>query len=526
MVNTRAADRAYLDVNDAFLQLTGYTRQELLGRPSTDLNLWADPDQRQHLLQLFSTQDRLVDAEFAFRQKSGALRIGLMSAEHIELNDEACVLTSMRDITESKQAEEALRQYTQRLEILRMIDQAILSEGSPIASTPEAIAHATLSNLQRLLPCPFSGVFSFDFPSRHTNMLAAIGPGADLLEDCISMQEYFLSEDLREVLVVEKQDLEKLNPNGDLERILTSYDIQTLLNIPLVAQGELIGALLLTSDAPAYFQPDRIEVASEVAAMLAVAIQQARLHQQVQRQTEDLEERVQQRTAEMEAKNRELETFTYSVSHDLKAPLRGVDGYSRLLMEGYANLLDEEGRTFLLRIREGVVRMGQLIEDLLAYSKLEQRSLHKSQVYLPVIIENLLAERRSEIQESKIVVTTNISCHFVYAEVEGLSQALRNLFDNAIKFTRDAPQPHIEIGGRVTSNSCILWVKDNGIGFDMQYQSRIFEIFQRLNRMEEYPGTGVGLAIVRKAMQRMGGRVWAESSPGAGATFYLEMPEG
>lgn len=237
-----------------------------------------------------------------------------------------------------------------------------------------------------------------------------------------------------------------------------------------------------------------------------------------------LEQRVAERTAELETVNKELETFTYSVSHDLKAPLRGIDGYSRLLLEDHAAGLDEEGRSFLANIRRGTQQMGQLIEDLLAYSRVERRTLQEERVNLPRLMEAVVAERADEIRARRVLVRTDIPCQEVIADLEGLAMALRNLLDNALKFTRNTSQPAIEIGGRQENASCILWVRDNGIGFEMKFNKRIFEIFQRLQRAEDFPGTGIGLAIVRKALQRMGGRAWAESSPGQGATFYLELP--
>ena len=238
----------------------------------------------------------------------------------------------------------------------------------------------------------------------------------------------------------------------------------------------------------------------------------------------ELEQRVAERTAELETVNKELETFTYSVSHDLKAPLRGIDGYSRLLLEDHAAGLDEEGRSFLANIRRGTQQMGQLIEDLLAYSRVERRTLQEERVNLPRLMEAVVAERADEIRARRVLVRTDIPCQEVIADLEGLAMALRNLLDNALKFTRNTSQPAIEIGGRQENASCILWVRDNGIGFEMKFNKRIFEIFQRLQRAEDFPGTGIGLAIVRKALQRMGGQAWAESSPGQGATFYLELP--
>jgi len=238
----------------------------------------------------------------------------------------------------------------------------------------------------------------------------------------------------------------------------------------------------------------------------------------------ELEQRVQQRTAELAVANQELETFTYSVSHDLKSPLRGIDGYSRLLLQDHREQLDEEGRLFLNNIRQGVGQMGELIDDLLAYSRMERRNLDHADVDLRGLVEHVLAERQAEIETRGVQLRLDLPPLSVRADPEGLALVLRNLLDNALKFSRDARPPEIEIVGEVRENATILKIADNGIGFDVKFQERIFDIFQRLQRAEDYPGTGIGLAIVRKALARMGGRVWAESTPGQGAAFFIELP--
>jgi signal transduction histidine kinase len=238
----------------------------------------------------------------------------------------------------------------------------------------------------------------------------------------------------------------------------------------------------------------------------------------------ELEERIAARTAALHAKSQELETFAYSVAHDLKAPLRGIDGYSRLLLEDHADSLNDEGRLFLKTISASSEEMSQLIEDLLAYSRLERRELKTNQLELKPLIRDVVAQKKSEMGDDKIDFVVNVNGGTVLADEKGLAQALKNYVDNAIKFTRLVSHPRIEIGSEDTPRGCLIWVRDNGVGFDMQYQDRIFNIFERLNTSDEFPGTGIGLAIVRKAMERMGGRAWAQSQPGQGATFYLEIP--
>jgi DNA-binding LacI/PurR family transcriptional regulator/signal transduction histidine kinase len=236
-----------------------------------------------------------------------------------------------------------------------------------------------------------------------------------------------------------------------------------------------------------------------------------------------LEQRVAERTAELEAKNRELETLTYSVSHDLRSPLRGIDGYSSLLLEEYQDTLLGEGQQYLNMIRLATSQMNKLLKDLSTYLSFEQLSIQKSFVHLSPLIQNLLSSYSEVIHCRGVQILVNVPFEHVFADEDVLALALNNLMDNALKFTQKTLHPKIEIGGRETEDSCILWVKDNGIGFDMKYHDRIFDLFQHLNHVEDYPGAGIGLAVVRKAMQRLGGEAWAESSAGEGAIFFLEF---
>lgn len=273
---------------------------------------------------------------------------------------------------------------------------------------------------------------------------------------------------------------------------------------------------------------------------------------EVWRLNQELEERVVERTAHLEQEiaermraetevkalnvtlaeqadhlvevNNELETFTYSVSHDLKAPLRGIDGYSRLLLEEYADRLDEEGQNFLNTIRRAATQMAQLIDDLLSYSRLERRTWAVSQVELHNMVETLLFQMQPAQVYPQTTIEVRLEPTMINTDADALALVLRNLIDNALKFSAMGPAPCVEIGGESSGEGYRLFVRDNGVGFDMQYHGRIFEIFQRLHRSEEYPGTGIGLAIVRKALQRMNGRIGVESQPGQGTTFTMEIP--
>ena len=214
------------------------------------------------------------------------------------------------------------------------------------------------------------------------------------------------------------------------------------------------------------------------------------------------------------------------MSHDLKAPLRGIDGYSRLLLTDHREQLDDEGREFLGHIRQATKHMAELIDDLLSYSRLERRELTLARQPLAAVVEGVLSGARQDLEAAAVQLEVRVDPGVsALADTQGLTLALRNLLDNAIKFSRSSEPPRITIDVGRRGGGVELSVRDNGVGFDMKFHDRIFSIFQRLHRSEDYPGTGIGLAIVRKAMERMGGRVWARSEPGQGATFTLHLPE-
>lgn len=236
----------------------------------------------------------------------------------------------------------------------------------------------------------------------------------------------------------------------------------------------------------------------------------------------ELEERVRRRTAELETANKELEAFSYSVSHDLRAPLRTVDGFSQAVLEDYGALLPGEGLRYLKTIREGAQRMGNLIDDLLTFSRLSRLPLNKQKVSMDRLVSNVLDELRPQLDGRKIEIRT-AKMHPGTGDPSLLKQVWINLISNAVKYTRKRENAVVEIGSMEGTDGPTWFVRDNGVGFDMQYAHKLFGVFQRLHPADEYEGTGVGLAIVQRVIHRHGGRAWAEASENRGATFYFNL---
>jgi light-regulated signal transduction histidine kinase (bacteriophytochrome) len=239
----------------------------------------------------------------------------------------------------------------------------------------------------------------------------------------------------------------------------------------------------------------------------------------------DLEQRVTQRTAQLEQANKELEAFSYSVSHDLRAPLRAVSGFSQAVIEDYGPQLPEEGRRSLARIQEGATKMGTLVDDLLSLSRLGRAPLNKRLMDMGRLVRGVVEDLNNE-QEGRQIDLRIGNLPPGEGDPPLLKQVWINLVSNALKYTRKSAPAIIEIGCESRPEGNVYFIRDNGAGFDMRYVSKLFGVFQRLHRAEDYEGTGVGLAIVQRIIQRHRGRIWADAKVDHGATFYFTLEGG
>lgn len=244
---------------------------------------------------------------------------------------------------------------------------------------------------------------------------------------------------------------------------------------------------------------------------------------EVKRLNTELEERVNERTAQLEASNSELQAFNYSVSHDLRAPLRAIDGFSKFVLEDYGTKLDSEGQRLLGLIRSNTQKMDKLITDILSLSRVTRSELKKSKIDMTKMARSMFSESVSpDIHEHPDFIIDELP--MTYADPTYIKQVWINLISNAIKFSSLKMKPEIKIGGYFEDRSQVYFVSDNGVGFNPEYSHKLFGVFQRLHKVNEFEGTGVGLAIVQRIIHRHGGKTWAEGKEGQGATFYFSLP--
>ncbi|HEY9878969.1 MAG TPA: CHASE3 domain-containing protein [Leptolyngbyaceae cyanobacterium] len=414
----------------------------------------------------------------------------------------------------------------QRLEALHQIDRSILA-----AQSDKDLVRNALTHLKQLVPSQQVFVALFDQSSQSAQILVSSVEGNLYLSEgtTFPLQDYVPLEVLEQQQARYIKDLAAFEQRPPIYNRLLTEGIQSCLSLPLQSQGNLVGDLTLTAAVPCAFNSEARAIAQEVAAQLAIALEQSKLRGQLQSYTIQLEQRVEERTIRLQEINEELEAFTYSVSHDLRAPLRTVQGFAQALLEDYGDQLDGLGKSYIQSIIDDSVQMDTLISDLLSYSRLTRREISLQPVNLTAIVQEALHQLETQIQERQAEITIRGELPFVLAHYSTLVQVVVNLLSNAIKFVQQGTSPVIEVYAQEEMQDQQAWVKlwitDNGIGVAPEHQERIFQVFERLHGNESYTGTGIGLAIVRTVIERMGGRVGVVSQPDQGSQFWIALPK-
>jgi two-component system cell cycle sensor histidine kinase/response regulator CckA len=446
-------------------------RDEILGQPLTKLTVASETLKVRSALQTCSSQGYQRDLESVFLTKEEAkipVFINLSLLQDPEGHPTG-MIASIRDISKLRQAEEALKGERQRLfSLLEKLPAAIY------LVRPDY----TLTFVNRY--------FRDRFGEPAGRPCHEVLHGLELTcEDCLAGQVFAAKS---------PQKREWISPDGRIYQFYL-YPLDDIDGSPLV----LVMGIDITE----------LKQAEEA----------------IRKLNEELEQRVKERTAQLEGANKELESFAYSVSHDLRAPLRAIHGFARMLQGEHAARLDSEGQRFLQVIQENTLQMDRLINDLLAFSRLGRQDLKRSRLNM----DNLVKSALTELQETYPGRTVQWNLHpLPWAEGDKalLRQVWVNLLANALKFTRPRQVAVIEVGSRTEGEEDVYYVKDNGVGFDMQYAHKLFGVFQRLHKEKDFEGTGVGLALVHRIVHRHGGRVWAAGKVKEGATFYFSLPRG
>jgi len=466
---TRLRDSRILEVNEACAQLVGVPRAKLVGLPTTDLAPYADAADRDHMMKALASEGR-VDNYMTRRVRPDGTQFDLLeSCKTVELEGETCVVWSWRDVTEMRSVQNALSESERRYRSL--FDAAldyffIVSPKGTLVDVNPSACKALGYARQEVVGTQFSRIID---PAAFNRMLPRVAE------------------------IVERRKIRG-------ERTIQCKD------------GSSVAVEFAASPLPD----------GNVLAVVRDVSERRRAEAALADLNASLERRVRERTAELEAANRELDSFSHSVSHDLRAPLFQINGFATLLRKDKASLLSPDATRFLERIEHGTDQMGDLLESLLELSCAGRGALARTPVDMQALVGEVLVMLRGP-ESAKAELRVG-ELPRVKGDATLLRQVWQNLLGNALKFSRHAEAPCIEVGAERREGAIEFYVRDNGAGFDMKQAGRLFGVFERLHTNEEFEGTGAGLSIVKRIVERHGGRVSASGEPGRGACLKFALP--
>lgn len=439
----------------------------------------------------------------------------------IALDNAELYKAAQQELEERKRTEAALQRYNQRLKVLQDIDHYILT-----AHSPQIIANAVLEQLAQLIPCEFLSVILHNddlteeriFALRHT---PEIGQYSQEVQPVVQNE---VLETLKSGKTAVAPDLlQQAGSHARLALELESRGVRSALASPMIVHGKLIGTIALAAREVGFFTSEHQQIAEEVAAQVAIGIHQASLHEQIAQYNAQLEQRVYERTIQLENANRELELFSYSVSHDLRAPLRAIQGFSEIIARRHRSNLNEESSRYFDNIVTASQQMDQLINDLLEYVRLGRQQVRLRTIQLSDILTEIVDNLMPQVEKSAAQIHLASDLPTVLADKTLLKRIFTNLLENALMYHQMDIAPIIHISFAFEDNNVLVRVTDNGIGIQPEFREKIFDIFQRLHSQDQYPGTGIGLAIVRKSVEMLGGAVWVEAAPQQGSVFCIKL---
>lgn len=507
-----------LDVNDEFQRFTGFSRREAFA--ATIPYPWVPEENLGSFMSwLEKLRERSVlrDFDITWLRKNGE-RVAVSLSTTLLRNaagEPVLMVNIARDISERQAAREEVGRQLQRLQVLYDLSSALTET---LNSTE--IAKMTCEQIVKVVPFDSFLIELYEEQKEEVRPLYAVDlVQGESKEVAIQGTPVKLDKSLAtgKVIVSRRPLMELMDYTHRLppsEQGPREWSGSSVMSVPMLSEDRTIGVLSVCTYRTRAYSNDHLTLLQSIGHLAGIAIEKAQLYQETIEKSE-----------EIEARNKELDDFTYVVSHDLKEPLISVEGYTKMIRHEYQQLFDSHGREYLQAVADSCSHMKRLIDDLLLLSRISKLAEKRTRVQLSAVVAGVLEELRFSIRERKAEIVVQEGLPFVLGVDTHLRIVFRNLIANALKFC-DKPVPRIEIGATDSPHATSVFVRDNGIGIEEAHFDKIFLIFQRLHRKEEYEGVGAGLTIVRKIIESQGGRIWVESNVGEGSTFHFTIPTG
>ena len=498
------------------------------------------------------------------KRKDGSefpVEISLSPMEVIE-KEEFMVISAIRDITKQKEAEAEIKKLNGNLELL-VVERTTKLELA-LRSEKAALAEMNKNQLRLAFLTEASNILasSLDYSETLTNLAKMITPA---IADWCAIDEvgedgtrkrivaahvdpaktkfvYELTQkypldinalpEIYQVIRTRKPEIhlnisdefmENTVQDAEHLRLIRELGLKSSITVALYSRDKLYGVLtLVLADSGRLFEEKDLEFAKELALRATLALENAKLYKEMQDSNTELEQRVAKRTFDLEAINKELEAFSYSVSHDLRAPLRSIDGFSNKILKDYGELFDDQGKDYFMRVKNASQHMGHLIDDLIKLARISRVGMNMEEINLSAVAQLITTELQESNPERR--ASFDIQEDMIAKGDRNLMQiALQNLLDNAWKYSKNQTETKIEFGSTQKDDKIIYFIRDNGVGFDMRYVDKLFGAFQRLHSLSEFEGTGIGLATVQRIIRRHQGTIWADSEVNKGTTFLFTL---